>query len=387
MASVIRYGSARLYASVATSPTVLRSLTLVNGVEFGFNVNRSNVKSLGHDKILSKNITPPEPTVSFSYYLSDLDNERLFTLPVTSVESIMGGIPLFQNPQPIDLAFVTDEQSRDINRLDASKHDDLSVCLMTNAYLSSYSFSLDSSGFINARVSFTGDDMLFKTFKNLSEYSVLEEDSEDNLLTNQNSFIMNDGSEELTSNIGGANTQTKVSAFNFSANIPYRRLVDFGQIYHKKKVDHPFQTSISVRAFADSFHEGKISDVLCSDKKNDFIITNKRLNCDGDFDEKSGFLFKGAQLVSQNYSQGTSGFLETELNFSLWTSRNCGIYFTQHVTTNDLLAGENSSVIDNILLEDASGGKGRILLDTILDMLTSIKDFKNDVACSPSMLN
>ena len=49
MASVIRYGSARMYASVATSPTVLRSIILVNDVQFGFNVNRSNVKSLGHE--------------------------------------------------------------------------------------------------------------------------------------------------------------------------------------------------------------------------------------------------------------------------------------------------------------------------------------------------
>ena len=251
MASVIRYGSARMYASVATSPTILRSITLVNDVQFGFNVNRSNVRSLGHEKILSKSITPPSPTVSFSYYLSDLDNEKLFTLPTTSAESITEGIPLFRNPQPFDLAFVTDTNSLDIKGLSSSDHQNLSICLMTNAYLTSYSFSLESTGLINVNVSFSGDDILFKTFKNLSQYSILEENSEDLSITNQNSFIMNDGSEELTSNIGGGNTQRKVKSFSFSANIPYKKLFDFGQIYHKKKINHPFEANISISAYVD----------------------------------------------------------------------------------------------------------------------------------------
>ena len=106
MASVLRYGSARLFASVSDSPDTLRALTLVNNVKFGFSIERQPVKSIGHSKMLREAVSPPNPNVTFNYYLSDLDNERLFSLPVTSHESYALGMPMFRDLQPFDLAFV-----------------------------------------------------------------------------------------------------------------------------------------------------------------------------------------------------------------------------------------------------------------------------------------
>lgn len=346
MASVIRYGSSRLFSSVETSPSVLRSITLVNDVEFGFSVNRTRVKSIGYNKILSRSLTSSNPVVSFSYYLSDLDNEELFSLNTTSSKSIISKRPLFEDPQPVDLAFVTDEKGRDFKSLKVSDHPDVNICLITNCYIQSYSFNLDSTGLIIVSVTFSGDDILFKTFKNLSGYSVLEIDSEDNELTNQNAFLINDGIEELTSNIGGGYVGQKIKSFGFQANLPYKTLFDFGQTFHRKKINHPFETNISMTAFVDSFFEGKLSNIFCNDKTNDFIITNKRLECGGvSFNEKSGMVFKGAELTSEKYKKGIGSFLEAELTFSLYTSKTCGVYFSQHVQSSELLAGENSSVI------------------------------------------
>jgi len=382
MAQVLRYGSARLFASVANSPGVLRSLNLVNNISFGFNINRQRVKSMGYSKVLSKAISPASPSVTFSYFLSDLDNERLFGLPVTSHEVIDLKNPVFKEAIPFDLAFALEENNKDFKRLSTPDHQDVSICLITNAYITSYSFEVNEKGIINANVSFTGDDILFKIFKNLSGYSVLEEDSEDNLMTSQNEFVINDGTEELTSNIGGGNLISKVKDFSFSANIPHKELIDFGQYFNKKKIDHPFETSISVSAYVDSFFEGKLSNVFCGDKTNDFILSNKRVECDGKINEKSGMLFKGAQLLSQSYTIGTSGYLLANLDFSLTTNRSCGIYFTQHVQTGEVLVGENTSAIDHILLEDSSTGAAKIIIETIKDMVDSIKEFRLKGACS-----
>lgn len=384
MSSVLRYGSARLFSSVVDSPTVLRSLTLVNNVSFGFNTNRKEVKSLGGRRIVSRQISPTSPTVTFSYYLSDLDNERLFTLPVTSHEALSLERPLFRDIGSIDLAFAMDENSKDFIGLTNTDHQDTSIAVITNAYLTSYSFEINSQGIINATVSFQGDDILFKFFKNLSKYSFLESDSEDNLMTNDNKFIVNDGLEEVTEGIGGGNIISKINRFNFSADIPYRVLNDFGQMFHAKKVDYPFDVQISVSAFVDSFFEGKLSNIFCGDKKNDFIISNRRKICNEQAsDEKSGMLFKGAQLVSQTYSQGIGSFLNAELTFNLKTNRHCGVYFTQHVQTNEVLVNEDNINFDHILLEDSTGpANAKIILEAIEEMFDSLKDFRNNGACS-----
>ena len=72
MGSVSRYGSARLFSSVKTDPGKLRAISLVNDVKFGFSIIESNTKSIGEAKIINNVISPPEPTVSFNYYLSDI---------------------------------------------------------------------------------------------------------------------------------------------------------------------------------------------------------------------------------------------------------------------------------------------------------------------------
>ena len=236
MGSVSRYGSARLFSSVNNNPGALRAISLVNDVKFGFSIIESNTKSIGEAKIINNVISPPEPTVSFNYYLSDLDNEKLFNLPVTSHEALTLSNPLFGNIQPIDLAFAVDPGSaRDFVSLDSTDHQEVFLCVLKNAHIQSYSFNLTKSGIINVSVSFSGDDFLFKIFKNLSNYSLLESDNEDNMMTNEVSFQINDGSREVMSDIGGGAVQSTVDDFSFNTNINYRKLYDFGQFFHKKR--------------------------------------------------------------------------------------------------------------------------------------------------------
>jgi hypothetical protein len=385
MGSVSRYGSARLFSSVKNDPGKLRAISLVNDVKFGFSIIESNTKSIGEAKLINNVISPPEPTVSFNYYLSDLDNEKLFNLPVTSHEALTLSSPLFGNIEPIDLAFAIDPGSaRDFTSLDSGDHQEVSLCVLKNAYIQSYSFNLTKSGIINVSVSFSGEDFLFKIFKNLSNYSILQSDSEDNMMTNEVSFQINDGSKEVMSDIGGGAIQSTVDNFSFNTSINYRKLYDFGQFFHKKKARYPVESDISISSTINKMQEGELKSIFCKDRANDFLISNKRRECSNKINEKAGMLFKGARLISANYSQSISQLLRADFSFKLDSNRNCGIYFTQHVQTGEVLVNEDLTLFDHIILEDSSTGNEKILMEAFLDMFKSLEEFRTDGACSAS---
>jgi hypothetical protein len=381
MSNVLRYGSAKLFASDSAQPNTLKALSLVNEINFGFDANRENIKSIGSQKTFKTFLEPPKPTVSFKYFISDLDNEKFFTMPTTSFQAYTLRTPIFTGLKPFDLAFVLDKKGRDFDKI--SVYDEVSVCLMTNCVLTNYSFSVNKNAVTQVSVQFQGDNIIFKNFKNILDYDDLIYDSTDLQMTNRLDFQINDGTQEIVENIGGAKTQSRVNYFEFSAEIPYKKLYDFGQLYHKKEINYPITTSISVSAIISEFIQGQIQDMFCNDQTNDFILIHSRLECNKKENFKSGMVFKNARLTSQNYSLNTSSFLNSNLNFELEIDRNCGAYFSQHVSAQETLVHESyedaSSPFKNFILEDGSNSK--ILTEVILDMIASLKDFRANGAC------
>ena len=130
--------------------------------------------------------------------------------------------------------------------------------------------------------------------------------------------------------------------------------------------------------------EGELKAIFCKDRANDFLISNKRRECSNKINEKAGMLFKGARLISANYSQSTSQFLRADFSFKLDSNRNCGIYFTQHVQTGEVLVNEDLALFDHIILEDSSTGDEKILMEAFLDMFKSLEEFRTNGACSAS---
>ena len=376
--SILRYGSARMFASSHKNTGSIDALSLVFDVEFGFSLPRKAVKSIGYSTVSKDIISSPKPFVSFSYYSSDIDNEGYFRIPVTSAESITLEQPMLHKIEPFDLAFATDEEGSDFDF--KKSHADVSVCVIKNVYLENYSFSLDSSGITIVNVSFSGDDILFKSFKNLTDYKILTFDESDIQATNETNFLINDEILEPNRNIGGAKIINRVDAFNFSLNVPYIELQDFGQISHKRKVNYPAVGDISVSAHVNPIMEGQLRNILCDDVLNDFMITFKRRDCPGNIiNDKAAILFKGARIISQRYKQSINDLLKAELSFDIYTDKHCGIYFTQHIGVSEPIGLEENPAF-SILLED--GSQGVLMQDAILDMLTSLTKFKNKKACS-----
>jgi hypothetical protein len=375
--SILRYGSARLFASSHKNAGSIDALSLIFDVEFGFSLPRKSNKSIGYSSITKDIISSPKPYISFSYYLSDIDNESYFRIPVTSAQSITLGQPMLSQIEPFDLAFATDEEGSDFNL--KKNYSEVSICVIKNVYLENYSMSLDSSGITIVNVSFSGDDILFKTFKNLTEYKILTYDLSDVQATNETDFVINDEIQEPSRNIGGAKIINRVDNFNFSLSIPYIELSDFGQISHQRKINFPVAGSLDLTAWVNPMMEGELRNILCDDVLNDFMITFKRRDCPGlIYNDKAAMLFKGSRLISQKYKQSINNLLKVDLSFDIYTDRNCGIYFTQHIGVSEPFGLEENNNF-GILLENGSGGM--LMQDAILDMLTSLTKFKDEKAC------
>jgi hypothetical protein len=374
MSSVIRYGSARLLASKESNPGRLVSMGGVSNVSFGFSIDREKIKSMGYESPVHSMGKAPKANVEFSYSISDLENEELIGFPVTSQESVVLGRSIAYDLKPIDLAFVVTEGGEDFDTLSSTQRQEIKVCLVKNAYVSSYSISLSPKGIPVASVSFSGDDMLFKIFKNLSEYTEITLPVEEDIGSRLN-FKVNDGSREPTSDIGGGQIISSIDSFEFDLGINYKDLLDFGQFRHKRKVNFPLHANLNISANVLGISEGEISGIFCEENLSKFIVSFSKKNCEtGYLDEMSGMLFTNAMLVSQNYSMSakSGSFLKTNLSFRVDLTRDCGVFFTQQVSSGEFLQQEVGSNILLMEVEDLDGNSPGLLSEGILDMLETL---------------
>ena len=379
--SILRYNSARLFGQSRTAGETINPISLVTDFEFGFNINRETIKSVGYSEILRPVVSNQRPYLRFSYFLSDVDNEKLFRMPVTADEAIHEQIPIFTGLEPMDFFFLSSESGSDFTHLD---QDELSACVFTGAFLTSYNMEILTSGVIRINVSWEADNVLFQKFKNVSGYKFIDYDREDLNITTQSDFELNDGVEDINLDVGGFGVQGGLQSFSFSADIPTKTLYDFGQYSHKKDIKFPVEGRISTRAFVRKQIEGRLDNILCSDKGVDFLFSNYRQSCEDKnlIDQKSGFLFKNAQILSQKYSLNTSkgNYFVADLEFIIYITKEKGVYISKHITprTGGTFQGEDPHEILNLILE-IEGGGGGILSEVAGDMINSLKELRNKV--------
>lgn len=400
--AILRYNSARLFAESRTQPGQLTAISLVTEFSFGFNVSSQEIRSMGYGEVLRPIISNQRPVFSFSYLLSDVDNEKLFRMPVTSEQAIQNGTPIFTGIEPFDFFFLSEESGDDLDRTSTDK---ISTCAFTNSILKNYSFSILKTGYIKVNVTFEADNVLYKQFKDIyqtdilgsgdpTKNMVLDYDVEDLKATNSPIISINNGEEEISLDTGGYGVDGRLTKFDFSANLDHKIMYDFGQFYHPREIKFPVKAEISISAYVGKMLHGSLENILCGRRKTDFIISNSVIDCEKKYDDKSGMIFKGAKLKSQEVAlaarQGT--FLLTSMVFDLDISKSYGAWITQHISRDSsVFVGEDSSIdpgtrrrrfgsttsLHNILLEDGSGG--RILSEVALEMLSTLRKFYKSI--------
>lgn len=400
--AILRYNSARLFAESRTQPGQLTAISMVTEFSFGFNVSAQEIKSLGYGEVLRPIISNQRPVFSFSYLLSDVDNEKLFRMPVTAEQAIQDGTPIFTGMEPFDFFFLSEESGEDLDRTSTDK---ISTCAFTNSVLKQYSFSILSTGYIRVNVSFEADNVIYKQFKDIyqtdilgtgdsTENMILDYDVEDTKATNQPRILINNGEEEISLDTGGYGVHERLTKFDFSANLDHKIMYDFGQFFHPREIKFPVKAQISIAAYVGKLLHGSLENIICGRRKTDFLISNSVVDCDKRFDDKSGMLFKGAKLKSQQVELAArkNGFLMTSMVFDLDISKSYGAWITQHISkSNSVFVGEPSSIdpvtrrrrflsetsTHHIVLEDGSGS--RILSEVAFEMFETLRKFYKSV--------
>ncbi len=386
--AILRYNSARLFAESRTAPETINPVSLITDFEFGFNLSRETVKSVGYGEILRPIVSNQRPFFSFSYLLSDMDNEKLFRMPVTSDQAFEENTPIFTGLEPMDFFFLTSDDGSDMPQNNDglySKSYDLSAVAFSQAFLKSYSMEILGSGLIKIRTSWEAENVSFKNFLDISDdgYKFVDYDVEDLEVTDQQIFQLNDGTEELNLGVGGFALQGRIQNFNFSAQIPTKTLYDFGQYSHKTDIKYPIESRISIDAFVSQQISGDLKSMLCSDKGVDFLFSNFRgESCEDDLvrDDKSGMLFNGAKLLSQKYSMSSQkgNYLTANLDFSLDITKKSGVFFSQHKSKDGaLIAPEDTTIVSRIILESEDGGG--ILEEVAIDMIRNLRKLRDKV--------
>ena len=269
---------------------------------------------------------------------------------------------VLHNIQPVDIAFATDEESRDIDLMTDSDRQELKIYVIKNAYLTSYSVTLSPKGIPTVKVKMSAEDIVFKIFKNLSNYTSFSFEEDTDVINRLELSFSETG-------IGGSKIISTIKSFNFSMDVDYKQLLDFGQFYHKRKVNFPIQSSIGIQATTNEFEQGAVSNTFCQKNLNDFAVVYSRLNCVSNIvEEKFGMVFKGALITKQQYSMGVGEVLDTSLNFDLDIQKDRGVFFTQQVSSGQELVGEFG---DQIVLE--VDGESKLLLETIGDMMETLQ--------------
>ncbi len=277
--AILRYNSARLFAESRTQPGQLTAVSLETEFSFGFNVSSQEIRSMGYGEVLRPIISNQRPVFSFSYLLSDVDNEKLFRMPVTSEQAIQDGTPLFTGIEPFDFFFLSEESGDDLDRTSADK---ISTCAFTNSILKSYSFSILKTGYIRVNVTFEADNVIYKQFKDIyqpdilgsgdpTKNMVLDYDVEDLKATNSPIISINNGEEEVSLDTGGYGVDGRLTKFDFSANLDHKIMYDFGQFYHPREIKFPVKAEISISAYVGKMLHGTLENILCGRRKTGFI--------------------------------------------------------------------------------------------------------------------
>lgn len=392
---IIRYNAARLYAQSRTVDRQMQSIALVKDFQFSFNIQRDSTRSIGYDDVDKRIINRQRPKFSFTYYLSDLDNEKLFRMPVTHEEALVNKTPLFTGLESFDLFFLSAESGHDIKDEDPQN---LSACCFINCYLTSYELNVTGPALMEISVSFEADDVSFKKFRAIENYEYIDYDIEDLQFTDRLTFELNPEKDyDISIDAGGWEMSNRIMDFNFSASLPYKTIYDFGQIHHKQAISFPVRSRIAMSAFVNKLLAGSLSNMLCEEKTHSILIAGRKAHCSEGPDDKSGMLFKGMRLASQSYKQSTSRgeYLRAELTFDLDITSKYGVWISQHITkANVFLGGETetqepptsdggeftlSSLILESFDEEIGGFQPKFLFEEALDMLSALRELNSSL--------
>ena len=330
--------------------TTLEQLKRVQSANYSFTINRQDINQFGHlARIDSVVLEAPTVSMDFSYYLTDLENERLMGMVTDgSFQSLSGMMTRAQNQFGNNYFILTVPEGRDAVKGDQLVGDDhKTVISVGNGYVTDYSIEASVGAFPTASVTVEGMNIKSDIDTHFNEIPAIDP-TDGSLIcdrcfflppseSGQGESVLKPGditidlqdasliSRQLSGNtVGYQDPEDKGSAHiqSFTLSTPMGRtsLQRLGSTYaYAKEIDFPITCTLTVNALVADLKSGNLVDLVCG-KTYDLKVRMQNPDCQKcDPNGKPDAIvidFKKAVLDSESFSSAIGDNKTVDVTFS-----------------------------------------------------------------------
>ena len=329
----IIYNVLALYASqvgpsgMQTGANTVKQLTRVQSFDEDFSRNLTDVNQFGNLAAIDR-IEVEAPTVngSLSYYVTDGSNENFLGLTVTpsgasNNVSCISGILNKSTDEKNYYLLIADEgnDASNYNANTLSPVGKSGIIALGNGFITSYSInaavgeiptaSVDLEA-LNVRVyaNASGTDNVpavnpVNGLPITTAQFKLPTAQTNNSASQATALQPGDIDFTLDGLVGYNEENLKVQDFTLSFDLARTPLQKLGSKFaFSREIDFPVTATLEVNAEVGDLEDGNLASLLCDGSTYDFTITMKKPDCNGNGAPSLRYIFKGAKLISQNFS-------------------------------------------------------------------------------------
>lgn len=325
------YNVLALYASqvsatgMQTGASDIKQLSRVQSFDEDFTRNFTDVNQFGNLAAIDRiEVENPDVTASFSYYLTNGQNEENLGLNVygsgtasTDLRSCISGL-LTKATDEKNYYLLIVEEGNDAAGYAGSKSGVIGV---GNGFLTSYSVNAAVGEIPTADVEIEG--LNVRVYGNVTGNAVIPAINPVDGANLTGRFFKLPAATSITGadiptalqpgdiifslasnqTIGFDGADLKVQDFTLSFDLARTPLQKIGNRFaFSREIDFPVTASLEVNAEVGDLADGNLADLLCGESEKEFTILMKEAGCAANKDTALAYVFKGAKLVSQSFS-------------------------------------------------------------------------------------
>lgn len=295
----------------------IQQIYRVQSLDYSWSDSKQDVEVYGiHGAIGRDRLSPPTVDLSFSYYLTDLQNEKTLGMTVNNGNSMLSDILLKNSDEKNYFVLVTPEGVDVAGRSGA----DGDVVGFGNGYVSSYSVEGAVGSFPTASVQVQALTMI--GYSDGVTQPIPAVDSNGAQITSYTYTIStassNDGGaskplalrpQDITLDLTGTDvlfhdiTNACIQSFRISYDLNRQPVECLGsRTYRTRDVQFPINVQFQVEAFANDLRTGSLVDFQCLTGLYAAAVTLRDPSCTGGGTIAAKYTLSGLSLESQNWS-------------------------------------------------------------------------------------
>lgn len=294
----------------------IKQLHRIQNLDYSFTIPKQDVQQFGQLAAIDRvSVEPPTVTLSTSYLITDVINERNLGLSTNGGVSVLSGI-LAGSTDEKNYFILTVDEGSDAAGFSANSG---AVIGIGNGFLNSYSVEGAVGGFPTASISIEGLNM--EGYADPSGEVLPYVNPQDGSAVT-GTFTLPAATSggagqptalrpgDITLNLGSTSAAkfvdfsgASIQSFKCSFDLSRDSIQALGYKYARsKEAKFPINVDFSVEMLAGDIETGHISDLLCSTAGNDFVITMKQPDCAGTGATALRLDVKNCKLDSQNWN-------------------------------------------------------------------------------------